>query len=328
MQEAEQVYCHSFVSSIPLTIKQCASTLRFINHICSMFQRLQRKWKVSGVQFWMIFSTFAVTGTVTAWLSRSITLWLQIDKFTAQWWLLKILVLFFGYQIFLLCFGFCFGQFSFFWKYERKLLEKIKILKKGPAKLVIFASGSGSNAEKLIAHFHAESYNGPRAKVMLMVCNNPAAGVMKIAKERNIPTLLIDKNRFYNGDSYLPAFRDADLLILAGFLWKVPDSLVSIFKNKIVNIHPALLPKYGGKGKYGIHVHEAVIAADEKESGITIHLVDEQYDHGTILFQTKCSVDVNDTPLTLQKKILQLEHLHYPLVIENMIAKSTLNKNH
>lgn len=185
--------------------------------------------------------------------------------------------------------------------------------------LVIFASGAGSNAQQIINYFK----DSATAKVVLIVCNKRGAGVLSIAEKENIPTLLIEKERFFRGDGYLPELQKAkaDLIILAGFLWKIPQTLTDRYPRRIINIHPALLPKYGGKGMYGQYVHEAILNAGEMESGITIHYVDEHYDNGDIIFQTACPVLDGDTPDALAHRIHQLEHLHYPLVIEDLLKK-------
>ena len=153
--------------------------------------------------------------------------------------------------------------------------------------------------------------------------NKPDAGVLTIAEKNNIPTLIIEKEKFFRGNGYVDELQEMkiDLIVLAGFLWKIPLSLINAFKNRIINIHPALLPKYGGKGLYGNFVHEAVLANKEKESGITIHYVDEIYDHGELIFQSRCPVMENDTPESLAQRIHQLEHKHYPLIIEKLIQK-------
>lgn len=185
--------------------------------------------------------------------------------------------------------------------------------------LAIFASGAGSNAQKIIDHFRGSS----QVVVTLIICNKPGAGVLSIADRENIPSVIIEKERFFRGDTYLPVLQQygIDFIILAGFLWKVPQPLIEAFPNKIVNIHPALLPRYGGKGMYGHHVHEAVLAAGEKESGITIHYVDDHYDNGDIIFQATCPVLPGDTADTLAQRIHQLEHLHYPKVIEETVSR-------
>jgi len=185
--------------------------------------------------------------------------------------------------------------------------------------LVVFASGAGSNAQQIINYFR----NSPVAKVALIVCNKPGAGVISIAEKENIPVLMIEKERFFKGDGYLPEFQklNTNLIVLAGFLWKIPQILIDHYPRRIINIHPALLPKYGGKGMYGQYVHEAIINAGEVESGITIHYVDEHYDNGDIIFQTGCPVLEEDSPETLAQRIHKLEHLHYPIVIEELLQK-------
>lgn len=183
--------------------------------------------------------------------------------------------------------------------------------------LVIFASGAGSNAQQIINYFR----NSALAKIELIVCNKPGAGVIGIGEKENIPVLLIEKERFFRGDGYLIELqkRNTDLIVLAGFLWKIPQVLIDAFPRRIINIHPALLPKYGGKGMYGQYVHEAILNAGEVESGITIHYVDEHYDNGDIIFQTACPVLDGDTPEDLARRIHQLEHLHYPIIIGEIL---------
>ncbi len=185
--------------------------------------------------------------------------------------------------------------------------------------LIIFASGTGTNAAAIIAFFKA---NG-KARVSLIVCNKPGAGVLGIAEREGIPTLLIDKHSIKEAAlvQQLQA-HDPSLIILAGFMWKVPETLTNAFPDKIINIHPALLPKYGGKGMYGHHVHEAVIAAGEKESGITIHYVNEAYDEGAIILQAHCPVMPADTPDTLAQRVHKLEHFYYPKAVEYLLANS------
>ncbi len=189
--------------------------------------------------------------------------------------------------------------------------------------IAIFASGAGSNAQKIIDYFTSQPalQKERRAKVALIVCNNPKAGVLKIAEKENIPSLLIERNKFYE-DGYLSELKNyhIGLIVLAGFMWKVPAELIQSYQNKIINIHPALLPKFGGKNMYGNFVHEAVIKAGEKESGITIHYVDEIYDHGKIIFHAKCRVEEDDTPQSLAEKIHALEHKHYSSIIEKIIT--------
>jgi phosphoribosylglycinamide formyltransferase-1 len=183
--------------------------------------------------------------------------------------------------------------------------------------IAVFASGAGSNAQKIIDHFR----NSDLATIAVIVCNNRHAGVLDIAKKENIPALLIEKKRF-NEDGYLSELQhyNISLVVLAGFLWKIPSMLIQAYPGKIINIHPALLPKYGGKNMYGRAVHEAVLAAGENESGITIHYVDEIYDHGKIIFQQSCRVEEGDTPETLAGRVHTLEHRFYPMVIEKLLS--------
>ena len=183
--------------------------------------------------------------------------------------------------------------------------------------LAILASGTGSNAARIIDYFR----NHGEVVVGLIVCNKPGAGVLNVAEGEGVPVLLIEKERFFRGDGYVEELRrrNIDLVVLAGFLWKIPATLIRAYPGKIVNIHPALLPKYGGKGMYGRFVHEAVLAASDKETGITIHYVDEFYDHGAPIFQAKIVVEPGDTPDTLAKKIHLLEYEHFPRVIEELV---------
>jgi phosphoribosylglycinamide formyltransferase-1 len=183
--------------------------------------------------------------------------------------------------------------------------------------IAIFASGAGSNAARIIDHFR--HHTGIR--VALIVCNKPDAGALGVASREAIPSLIIEKEQFFRGDAYVGELRQKkiDFIVLAGFLWKIPVALIRAYPGKIVNIHPALLPKFGGKGMYGQFVHEAVIAASEKETGITIHYVDEQYDHGAPIFQAKVIVEKDDTPETVAKKVHLLEYEHFPRIIEEVI---------
>ncbi|MDE3236961.1 MAG: phosphoribosylglycinamide formyltransferase [Bacteroidota bacterium] len=185
--------------------------------------------------------------------------------------------------------------------------------------IAIFASGAGSNAQKIIEHFRENK----TIHVGLIVCNKPGAGVLKIAADNAIPVLLIEKERFFRGDAYVPEMNlhEIGFIVLAGFLWKIPDALIRAFPNKIINIHPALLPKYGGKGMYGMHVHEAVIASGDTESGITIHYVNEKYDDGEAIFQATCTIEPIDTPELLAQKIHRLEHQYFPAIVEKCIEK-------
>jgi len=185
-------------------------------------------------------------------------------------------------------------------------------------RIAIFASGTGSNAARIIEYFKNHDTTG----VGLIVCNNASAGVLQIAARENIPSLLIEKEQFFRGDGYVPFLKSKhiDFIVLAGFLWKIPSTILSAYPNCIINIHPALLPNYGGKGMYGLNVHSAVLNAGDKISGITIHYVDEHYDNGDIIFQDKVEVLPSDTPESLAEKIHKLEHEHFPRVIDQVVS--------
>ncbi len=187
----------------------------------------------------------------------------------------------------------------------------------GLKNIAIFASGTGSNAQKIIDHFR----NSGLARVTLILSNKAEAGIFRIAEREQIPAVLIDKEQFFRGDTYVKLLQDqeTDLVVLAGFLWKVPANLVQAFPNRIINIHPALLPKFGGKGMFGHFVHEAVLAAGETESGITIHYVNEKYDDGGVILQERCAVTADDTPETLARKVQVLEHQWFPLIVERLL---------
>lgn len=183
--------------------------------------------------------------------------------------------------------------------------------------IAIFASGAGSNARKIIEHFQQSD----KARVALVVSNKREAGVNAIAAGHGIPVHLINRAAFYEADDLLSvlATYEIDFIVLAGFLWLVPPYLVRAFPRRMVNIHPALLPKYGGKGMYGMKVHEAVKAAGETETGITIHFVDEHYDAGDVIFQARCPVAPSDSPADIAQKVHALEHRHFPQIIEQII---------
>jgi formyltetrahydrofolate-dependent phosphoribosylglycinamide formyltransferase len=192
------------------------------------------------------------------------------------------------------------------------------------ARIVIFASGKGSNAQCIINYFRSHK----KIAVALIGCNKPGAGVLEIADKENIPFFIMDREKFFRGDGYVDELKEnkIDFIVLAGFLWKIPFTLIQAYPGRIINIHPALLPKYGGKGMYGNRVHEAVIAAKEKESGISIHEVDEVYDHGKIIFQTTCAVSANETASSLAEKVHALEHAYFPKVIEDWIDMQKIVK--
>jgi len=184
-------------------------------------------------------------------------------------------------------------------------------------KIAIFASGSGTNAENLIKFFKENK----KIEISLIFSNNKNAYVIERAKNHNIKPIIFSRTEFYNEQKILEILSEnnIDFIVLAGFLWLIPEYLIKAYSNKIINIHPALLPKYGGKGMYGMHVHKAVVENKETESGITIHYVNKDYDKGDIIFQAKCPVLKSDKPEDVAKKVHELEYAHFPEVIKNIL---------
>ncbi|KIA92650.1 phosphoribosylglycinamide formyltransferase [Pedobacter kyungheensis] len=186
-------------------------------------------------------------------------------------------------------------------------------------RIAIFASGSGSNAQKLMEHFKRSN----EIEISLVLTNNAEAYVLQRADNFEIPTHIFDKNEFYKTDEVIELLKnlEIDFIVLAGFLWLIPKSLIHAYPGRIVNIHPAILPKFGGKGMYGDHVHNAVIAAGEPEGGITIHYVNENYDEGEYIYQARYKIDKNDSLEMVKFKGQQLEHQHYPRIVESIVKK-------
>jgi len=187
-------------------------------------------------------------------------------------------------------------------------------------KIAVFASGSGTNAENIASYFHNRDY----ADISLILTNKPDAPVLERAKKYNIASVVFDRHTFYETDEIVSMLSNSsiDFIVLAGFLWLVPQNILRHFSQRIINIHPALLPKYGGKGMYGRRVHEVIIENGEKESGITIHYVNEEYDKGDIIFQARCPVMLSDTPESLAARVHELEYKHFPEVIDKLIIES------
>ena len=294
---------------------------------------LREKWGLGPVQFGLVILTFALGGSLSGRLCTKI---LDLAFLERNWafWLIYPLFLTILWPFSVIFVSFFTGQFSFFKGYLGRVGAKLfGYSANSTIHVAIFASGAGSNARKIIEYFEGTNAQtgtktGKRIKVSLIVCNVPTAGVLSIAKEKGIPTLLINKEEFAI-TGYVESLRnsDIDFIVLAGFLWKVPAVLVRAFQpgnrnaKGIINIHPALLPKYGGKGMYGARVHEAIIAAGENESGITIHWVNEHYDEGAIIYQAKCTIEKGDTPEILANKIHALEHAHFAPTIEKLLLK-------
>lgn len=281
-----------------------------------MFQKLQSKWKVTGGRLLLIIVTFALGGSLCGYAGRKILQLTSLEK-GFLWIVLYILLITILWPLCVLIISIPLGQFSFFRQYLKRIFARMSGRKKnGPAFIntAIFASGAGSNAEKLAQYFRSTFPD--RIKTAVIITNNPKAGVINIAAKAGVPSEIIDlknKSEEDTAQAYFDILKKyhIDFIILAGYLKKIPSALIKAYPEKIVNIHPALLPAYGGAGMYGSRVHEAIVAAGEKESGITIHFVDEVYDHGRIIFQAKCALDENETADTLAKKIHALEHEHF-----------------
>ncbi len=325
-------------------------------------QKLREKWGLAPVQFWLVILTFALGGSLSGRLC-SFLLKMAFSEKNWAFWLVYPIVLTILWPFSVLFVSLLTGQFRFFKGYLSRMGAKLmgglgagvgsssgagtSEAVAAPIHVAIFASGAGSNARKIIEYFEnqyvseftagkntiSNATNSSRPiKVSLIVCNVPTAGVLEIAKEKGIPTLLINKTEFA-ASGYVESLKNADIdfIVLAGFLWKVPEVLVNAYQKGailnnqrrtsfgIINIHPALLPNYGGKGMYGARVHEAVITAGESKSGITIHWVDTNYDEGDIIFQAECTISSGDTPEVLAQKIHALEHQHFAPVIEKLL---------
>jgi phosphoribosylglycinamide formyltransferase-1 len=190
---------------------------------------------------------------------------------------------------------------------------------KSDIRIAIFASGSGTNAEEIMKYFQHNS----SVKVVLLLSNNPEAYALERARKFNVPSRVFNREQWKSTECVLEWLEEKKVthIVLAGFLWLVPTILIKAFPGKIVNIHPALLPKHGGKGMYGMKVHEAVKTSGDTETGISIHVVNEHYDEGELLFQAKCPVVDSDTPATIAQKVHELEYKHFPSVIEQWLKR-------
>ena len=292
--------------------------LIIIMQFCSMLKKLQQKWKVDGKNLILILISFAIGGSVCARLGEKIIALFQLEK-NFFWYFLYLIIVTILWPICVIVISIPFGQFVFFRSYVKKIFDKILGKQHSTTSISIFASGAGSNAKNIIDYLKKNR----SIKVALIVCNKPNAGVVEIAKNNNIPILLIKNEDLSNPASLIEVLKQHRIqwIILAGFLKKIPSEILNLYQQKVINIHPALLPKYGGAGMYGSKVHASVIANQEKESGITIHFVDEIYDHGEIIFQKNVALDSNENVESLASKIHQLEHAYFPSVILDVIQK-------
>jgi formyltetrahydrofolate-dependent phosphoribosylglycinamide formyltransferase len=289
-----------------------------------MFKKLRARWGVSGLDLLLILCTFALGGSACARLSQVILNLGFSGSKGFMWWLSYILLVTLLWPICVLLISIPLLQFRFFSNYLRRVGKRIFTRnlksKSYKIKIALFASGAGSNVENFISFFSTHE----EFEISLIVCNNPQAGVINVAQQYGKKRLLINNNDLAAPANLIAQLKQEDInfIVLAGFLKKIPGEMIAAFPNKIVNIHPALLPRFGGQGMYGNKVHEAVIQAGESKSGITVHFVDDHYDHGEIVFQTTCDVLTNETALSLSKKIKQLEKQHYPEVVYGLLQNA------
>ncbi|MEJ7611649.1 MAG: phosphoribosylglycinamide formyltransferase [Ferruginibacter sp.] len=296
-----------------------------------MLKRLQKKWKVSGGRLILIIATFAVGGSLCGYAGRKLLGLMNIEQGVFRVILYIILVTLLWPAAVILV-SIVFGQFSFFRNYLKRIFGRMHKKKAAPVpaplNIAVFASGAGTNTEQIIAalpgHYREGETTAANINIAAVITDNPLAGVLGIAQKNGIPAEVLslkNKTPDQRTEAYFLALKkySVDFIVLAGYLKKIPSEIIKAYPGKIINIHPALLPAFGGAGMYGSRVHEAVIAAGEKESGISIHHVDEIYDNGEVIFRATCPVDENDTPETLAKKIHMLEHTHYPKIIAQVL---------
>jgi formyltetrahydrofolate-dependent phosphoribosylglycinamide formyltransferase len=288
-----------------------------------MFNRLKARWKVNSWSLLLILTTFALGGSTCARLGKWILSDLPINPIA--WWLLYLTLVTLLWPCCVLFYSIPLGQFKFFKNYLKRIASwmfgKKKPLTTTPPKLAAFASGTGTNVKKLIeSKFNNTAYN-----IAMVVTNKATAPVVQLAENHQIPVLVLEKTDLENPGRLLQIFRDQeiDAIVLAGYLKKIHPELIKAFPDRIFNIHPSLLPKYGGKGMYGNLVHEAVVKAKEPVSGITIHLVNKEYDQGKILYQEEVTLSPDETPESLSKKIQLLEHKNFASVIANQLKSLT-----
>ena len=308
----------------------------FLNHFCGVFRKLQEKWQVGGVRLLLILATFAIGGSLCGYAGRKLLLLLNVKEsiFRIALYIIFITLL---WPVAVILVSIPLGQFSFFKNYLRRVFARVggkKPAKEQPLNIAIFASGTGTNTEKIIKDLARvklfKSTNQVfRVLSIFILTDNGRAGVLKVAADNDIPATVIDvKNKTEDEltETYFSFLRKQGIqfIILAGYLKKIPAEIIKAYPEKIVNIHPALLPAYGGAGMYGKRVHEAVISAGEKESGITIHYADDIYDNGKIIYQEKCPVEPNETSDTLAAKIHALEHHYYPKIIREILQSQNL----
>jgi len=289
-----------------------------------MFKKLRVRWGVSGLDLFLIITTFALGGSACAQVARVVMGLSFSGNKDFFWWAAYIGLITLLWPICVLIISIPFFQYRFFSNYLKRVAGRL-FLKNSKSisykdKIAIFASGTGSNVENFISYF-SEIKN---VTIQLIVCNNPKARVIDLAGKHHQKVLLIDSTDLAQPKNLLQNLQNEGVtfIVLAGFLKKIPQEIITAFPNKIVNIHPALLPEFGGKGMYGSKVHEAVLQAGVSQSGITIHLVDEHYDHGKIILQEYCEIVPNETLESLRHKIQQLEKRHYPETVFKLLQNA------
>jgi len=289
-----------------------------------MFKKLRARWGVSGLDLFLIITTFALGGSACAQLARMVMHLSFTGNKDFFWWAAYIGLITLFWPICVMLISIPLFQYRFFSNYLKRVAGRI-FLKNSKStlykeKVAIFASGTGSNVENFISYF-SEIKN---VDIQLIVCNNPKAGVVDLAQKHHLKVLLIESTDLRQPENLLQNLQNEGVtfIVLAGFLKKIPQQIITAFPNKIVNIHPALLPEFGGQGMYGTKVHEAVLQAGVSQSGITIHLVDEYYDHGTIILQEYCEIVPNETLETLRNKIQLLEKRHYPETVFKLLQNA------
>ena len=316
--------CHRIVMHrIIIYFSQSGSLIAdFLKHFCGMFNRLKNKWHVGSGRIALILLTFALGGSLCGYAGRKILALAGMEK-GILWVILYIVLVVLLWPMAVILVSMLTGQFGFFKNYIQRVSGKmLGVKRKKYIRIAIFASGTGSNAERIIETLpdYWDEKKTAQAKVAVIITDNPAAKVISIAEKNHIPVVILllkNKTGAEISEAYLTPLRkySVDFIVLAGYLKMIPAPVIKAYPKKILNIHPALLPKYGGAGMYGNRVHEAVLAAGEKESGISIHFVDEIYDHGEVLFSAACRVDEYETAASLAEKVHELEHRHYPGVI-------------
>lgn len=289
-----------------------------------MFKNLQKKWNVSPKRLWVILAAFAIGGSLCGFLGKKIMAFTGIEK-GVLYLACYIIVVTLSWPICVVLISSLLGEYPFFKNYLNNIYKKMT--GKSAAnrfKIAVFASGAGSNAERIIKYFSNEIES--QISVDLLVTNKALAGAITKAKNHGVPFIVINDQDLEVPTTLVQTLKNKKIthIVLAGFLKKIPKDILNIYPNRIINIHPALLPKYGGHGMYGHYVHEAVKKNGDTETGISIHLVNEAYDEGKLVFQKSCNIDVDDTAESIAQKVLLLEHTHFAPVIKDWILANDI----